>query len=239
MKILFLLPFLLGLAKSDESPEDGLKFFDRSQLSEGFRRYEATGCSQDVNTCLREMHENVQRCVTKWRQQAGERFDHCNKNDAVVVNASRDWQVPSLKWHKAMDQCLSGTEAPTAEALQSLAIESAAMSYYNSRRKRDTPPTSDDVAACWRTSRQKRDQCKEKAMQCTQFAHCYGEGAEPSNESAKRWYQHVKRLRTETKNKSKIHVMHMGHCLRNEPHTNHGGGHGGHGMHGGHEHGNF
>jgi len=211
--------------------EENLKFFDESQLSDGFRRYEVTGCPDEVNTCLREMHESVKGCVEKWKQQAGPRYEHCINNDQVVINASKDWQKPSLKWHKAMDRCLQGNEGPTQEQLQSLGIEAAAMAYY-SRRKRDAP-TADDVASCWRTSRQKRDQCKQKAMQCTKFAHCYGEGPEPSSASAKRWYDLVKRLRDETKQKSKVHIMHMGHCLRNEPHTDHGD-HGGHGMHGGH-----
>jgi len=223
MKVLLFLS-LAVLCKAEEN----LKFFDESLLSDGFRRYEVTGCSDEVNTCLRDMHQTVKQCVTKWQQQAGPRYEHCIKNDQVVINASKDWQVPSLKWHKAMDQCLKGNEAPSQEQLQSLAIETAAMAYY-SRRRRDAP-TAEDVASCWRESRQKRDQCKQKAMQCTPFAHCYGEGPEPSGESAKRWYNHVKRLRNETKDKSKIHIMHMGHCLRNEPHTS--GDHGGHhGMH--------
>jgi len=230
MKILLVVPILgllIGYGRADET-QVGLKYFDQSQLSENFRAYRVTGCSDEVNACLREMHESVHSCVNQWKRQAGPRYEHCVKNDPVVMNASRDWQVPSLKWHKAMDQCLSGNEAPSPQALQSLAIEAAAMAYY-SRRKRNTP-TSDDVASCWRAARAKGDQCKQKANQCTQFAHCYGEGPEPSNESAKRWYHYVKRLRTETKNKSKIHIMHMGHCLRNEPHTDHGD-HGGHGMH--------
>lgn len=49
---------------------------------------------------------------------------------------------------------------------------------------------------------------------------CYGEGPEPSSDSAKRWYNHVKRLRTQTQQKSKIHIMHMGHCLRVWPSPN-------------------
>jgi len=216
-----------GLARPDQEPN--LRYFDMTQLSDGFKRYEVTGCAADVNSCLREMHESVQGCVTKWKQQAGDRFEHCLSNDPVVVKANKEWQAPSLKWHKAMDQCLSGTEAPSQESLQSLAVESAAMSYY-SRRKRDAP-SADDVATCWRTARTKRDECKTKAVQCTQFAHCYGEGAEPSGESAKRWYNHVKTLRTQTKNKSKTHIMHMGHCLRNEAHTDHGTDAGGHGLH--------
>jgi hypothetical protein len=228
--LLFLSLAIVCMARPDG--EEGLKYFDESQLSDGFRRYEATGCPDEVNTCLREMHESVKGCVNQWKQQAGPRYEHCVKNDPVVVNASRDWQVPSLKWHKAMDKCLQGNEAPSQDQLQSLAIENAAMAYY-SRRKRDAP-TSDAVATCWRTSRQKRDQCKQKAMQCTQFAHCYGEGPEPTSASAKRWYNLVKRLRDETKQKSKIHIMHMGHCLRNEPHTDHDHGGSQHGMHGGH-----
>jgi len=222
-----------GLATGRPPPEmePHLQYFDVSQLSDGFRRYEVTGCPTEVNTCLREMHESVKVCVEKWKQQAGARFEHCITNDPVVKNASRDWQIPSQKWHKAMDQCLQGNEAPSQESLQSLAVESAAMAYY-SRRKRDAP-SNDDVTACWRTARQKKDECKQKAIQCTQFAHCYGEGAEPSAESAKRWYDYVKRLRAETKKKSKTHIMHMGHCLRNEPHTeDHGGhAHGDHGLH--------
>jgi len=225
--LLFLLPFICLARAEEPETEDGLGHYKRLELSEGFRRYE-TGCSQEVNTCLKEMHVSVHRCVAQWKRQAGPRYDECIRNDPVVANASRDWQMPSFKWHKAMDKCLRGEDAPTVETLQSWAIEYAAMAYY-SRKKRDTP-TADDVAACWRAARQKSDQCKEKASQCTRFAHCYGEGAEPSNESAKRWFNHIKTLRTETKNKSKIHVMHMGHCLRNEPHTS--GDHGGHhGMH--------
>jgi len=227
--LLFLVPFLC-LARADETDDEGLKYYNRNEFSAGFRNYEANTCPQEVNACLRDMHETVQGCVQKWKTQAGARYIYCIKNDPVVVNASRDWQVPSFKWHKAMDKCLAGEEAPTAEALQSLAIESAAMAYY-SRRKRNSP-AADEVTACWRGARQKSDQCKEKAIQCTRFAHCYGEGAEPSDASAKRWFDYVKRLRTETKNKSKIHVMHMGHCLRNEPHTSGDGGHAGHhGMH--------
>jgi len=218
-----------GSARPD-GLEEGLKHFDVSQLGDGFRRYEASGCSAEVNACLRQLHEDAKRCVDLWKRQAGDRFEHCVTNDPVVRNSTKDWQVPSLKWHKAMDQCLSGTEAPSQETLQSLAIQSAAMAFY-SRRKRNAA-ASDEVTQCWRTSRQKKEQCKQKAMQCTQFAHCYGEGPEPSNESAKRWYNHVNRLRTETQQKSKIHIMHMGHCLRNEPHTS--GDHGAHdhGMHG-------
>jgi len=230
MKILLFLVPILCLARADgtDDSDDSLKHFNRNEFSDSFRRYEIADCSQEVNACLRDMHVSVVQCVAQWKRQAGPRYDHCIKNDPVVINASRDWQVPSFKWHKAMDKCLAGEEAPTAQALQSLAIESAAMAFY-SRRKRDTP-SADDVAACWRAARTKSDQCKAKAGQCTRFAHCYGEGAEPSNESAKRWFDHIKRLRTETKNKSKIHVMHMGHCLRNEPHTS--GDHGGHhGMH--------
>jgi len=225
--LLFLLPFLCHVRADEPGESDDLNFFNSNELSGGFRRYEVTECSQEVNACMRDIHQSVQRCLVQWKRQSGPRYDHCMKNDPVVVNASRDWQKPSFKWHKAMDQCLAGEDAPTVAALQSLAIESAAMAYY-SRKKRDTPTA--DVAACWRAARQKSDQCKEKAGQCTRFAHCYGEGAEPSNESAKRWFDHIKRLRTETKNKSKIHIMHMGHCLRNEPHTS--GDHGGHhGMH--------
>jgi len=215
-----------GLARPET--EEGLKFFDLSVLSDGFRRYEAAGCSAEVDTCVREMHENVKRCVNLWKQQAGPRFEHCSNNDQVVVNSSRDWQVISLKWHKAMDQCLLGMQAPSQESLQSLSIQSAAMAYY-SRRKRDAA-MSDEVTTCWRESRQKKEQCKQKASQCAAFAHCYGEGSAPSDESTKRWFEHVKQLRADTQKKSKIHIMHMGHCLRNEPHTSgdHGGHHGGH-----------
>jgi len=220
-----------GLARPEE---ENLRFFDQTQLSDGFRRYEVTGCAPDVNACLREMHQGAERCIGQWKRQAGARYEHCIKNDPVVVNATRDWQVPSQKWHKSMDQCLAGNEAPSQEALQSLAIESAAAAYY-SRKKRNVP-SADDVQACWRAARQTSAQCKQKAAQCTQFAHCYGEGPEPSNDAAKRWFKYVKRYRTETKNKSKIYIMHMGHCLRNEPHTNHDHGGQHHGMHGGNEH---
>jgi len=221
-----------GLANADQQQDSNLRYFKLGELSDGFKRYEVTGCAQDVNTCIREMHESVKGCVEKWKQQAGERFDHCVNNDQVVVNANKEWQRHSLSWHKGMDQCLQGTEAPSQEALNSWHVESAAMAYYSSRKKRDAA-ASDEVATCWRTARQKRDQCKQKAVQCTQFAHCYGEGPEPSSESAKRWYNHVKHCRDETKRTSKTHIMHMGHCLRNEPHTgDHGGGaHGDHGLH--------
>jgi len=215
-----------GLARPDG--EDNLKYYNLNEFSDGFRQYDAADCSDEVNTCLRQMHENAKRCIGLWRQQAGERFQHCITNDAVVQNATKDWQVPSFKWHKAMDQCLAGREAPTQQALESLAIQSAAMSYY-SRRKRDAA-ASEEVTQCWRSSRQQKTECLQKAAQCTAFAHCYGEGAEPTNESAKRWFNHVKRLRAETQQKSKIYIMHMGHCLRNEPHTS--GDHGDHhGMH--------
>jgi len=229
---LFATALIAGIL-ADQPGDDDLPYFDKTQLSETFRRYEVTGCSGEVNNCLKDIHQSVSRCATLWKQQAGDRYTHCITTDQVVVNASRDFQRPSQKWHKAMDDCLSGNNPPSVEALQSVAVEAAVMAYF-SRRKRDTP-TADDVTACWREVRQKYTQCKQKAAQCTEFAHCYGEGPEPSDENAKRWYNYVKKIREETKAKARNFTMHMGHCLRNEPHTDHGG-HGHHGTHGGHEH---
>ena len=92
--------------------------FQVEELSDAFQAYEGLPdtCSDLSKDCVKGGHAHARRCIGMFYSEKRAEIAECKNENEDLQQASREWQEASFAWHKGIQDCLAGEDAPAAEA---------------------------------------------------------------------------------------------------------------------------
>jgi hypothetical protein len=220
-----------------ETTGNDLPFFPVERLNTEFRNFQLEGCSNEVDQCLKTVHDKAKTCVTTFKTNP--KVDSClNRDD--IKERHKTFQEASFKWHKSLDLCLAGNECedcPSTIQNDQPAYDNDDNDDFESFREkrmvhgrdgRDSSESNEgsdseseqlkkSVSKCWKGVKKAKKECMKQATRCQPFAQCYGEGARPTDARLAAWYDSIKTQRDSTERTGKENLKLMLSCIATAP----------------------
>jgi hypothetical protein len=201
-----------------------LEHFHTHKLGKHMRMFklpEGAACSEDVQTCMKNVHMHARRCFQIRTGSLATRVRACRKEDDDVKAADKEWQEASFKWHKGLEGCMKGDPVPEEE-------EEGDDFMYLFRKKRESEPEPAEghedcdggrgeytnFHSCWRAMKEHHRTCEAKVIpECPILARCNGKGDVPSDENEAEWYNYMEGVRGVKEEKLRNYRTALFECL--------------------------
>lgn len=208
MKVAICLLVLVGFVscQDDDDIQTHLPHFPVDELSDEFRAYEVLpeGCSATSEACVSGGHHHAQRCIRMFYQEKGTQIQECKESNPEIAKANQDWQDASFQWHKALQQCLAGEDAP-----ESIPDDSVYWLFKRETHAHNCDEEDDHTGGeyengmeCWndfKLHKAKCNHCIKQDAGCADYVACSGRGPQPSDARLANWWRNNAKLGREKK----------------------------------------
>jgi hypothetical protein len=208
------------IEERDKLLEKHLPAYKMAELSDNmksYQPYEGMQCHEKVWSCIEHVHGHAKMCVMQAQKEYPEELAACKQQDGYEESDSA-WMTASFKYHKLIDQCLSGEEPPADDDDKFMLLF---------RKKRNAPGHGhghsyhhemkfDTSKKCWEELKKHEKKCMRKAATCPKLAACMGIGDAPTNENLLAWYNVMKEVKDDKTAKVTQHIARLAACVGEE-----------------------
>jgi hypothetical protein len=210
------------IEERDKLIEKHLPAYKMDELTDNmksYQPYEGTQCHEKVWSCIEHVHGHAKMCAMQAEKEYPEQLAACRQQEGYE-DINKAWMEASFKYHKLIDQCLSGEDPPSDDDDKFMLLyrkkRNAGEHGHGHKHGGHSEMKFDNSKKCWEALKNHQKKCMRKAATCPKLAACMGIGDAPTNENLLAWYNVVKEVKDEKTVKVTQYIARLAGCVGEE-----------------------